>query len=61
EDIEWKKMPAQLKLFSDNIIFGEIGKGLAANLFKYFKKDFHPNDIDDRYLIDEFFKDKEYA
>lgn len=61
KDIVWSKMPAQTKDFSEKIAFGEIGKGLAKNFLKYFKRDFHPNEIDDKHLIEEFFKDKEYA
>ena len=55
------KMPIESYMLLKTIVFGEIGKGLSKNLLSYFKKDFHPNDIDDRYLIDNFFKDKSYA
>lgn len=54
-------MPIESYMLLKTIVFGEIGKGLSKNLLSYFKKDFHPNDIDDRYLIDNFFKDKSYA
>jgi len=55
------KMPFESYMLLKTVVFGEIGKGLARNLLKYFKKDFHPDDIDDRYLIDRFFADKTYA
>lgn len=61
EDMSIVKMPLHLYEFFQTIVFGEIGKGLAANLLKYFKKDFHPTDIDDSYLVEEFFSDKAYA
>lgn len=61
KDTSIVKMPAQTYEFLKTIVFGEIGKGVARNLLSYFKRDFHPTDIDDRYLIDEFFADKEYA
>lgn len=54
-------MPAEMYILAKTIIFGEIGRGFAKHYFDYFKKDFHPDNIDDRYLIDEFFKDKAYA
>jgi len=55
------KMPIESFILLKTIIFGEIGKSLSKHLLLYFKKDFHPNDIDDRYLIDKFFADKSYA
>lgn len=61
KDIQWKGMASKSGEFANKIVFGEIGKGLAANFLKYFKKDFHPNDIDDRHLVEQFFSDKSYA
>lgn len=55
------KMPIESFILLRTIVFGEIGKSLSKHLLLYFKKDFHPNDIDDRYLIDKFFADKSYA
>ena len=55
------KMPIETYLLFKAVIFGEIGKGISKHLLDYFKRDFHPNDIDDRYLIEKFFKDKSYA
>jgi predicted metal-dependent hydrolase len=55
------KMPIETFLLVKAVVFGEIGKSLSKHLLDYFKRDFHPNDIDDRYLIDNFFKDKTYA
>lgn len=55
------ELPKHLYEFIDLIVLGEIGKGLTKNLLQYFKKDFHPNDINDRYLTEMFFEDKTYA
>jgi predicted metal-dependent hydrolase len=55
------KMPIETFILLKTVIFGEIGKSLSKHLLLYFKKDFHPNEIDDRYLIDKFFADKTYA
>lgn len=55
------KMPAHLYEFLNTIVLGEVGKGLAQNLLSYFRKDFHPNDIDDLHLVENFFADKSYA
>ena len=55
------KMPIETFLLFKAVVFGEIGKSLSKHLLDYFKRDFHPNDIDDRYLIEKFFKDKAYA
>jgi predicted metal-dependent hydrolase len=55
------KMPIETFLLFKTVIFGEIGKNLSKHLLSYFKRDFHPDDIDDRHLIEKFFKDKSYA
>jgi hypothetical protein len=55
------KMPIETFLLFKTIVFGEVGKGFARHLLDYLKPDFHPEDIDDRYLIENFFKDKTYA
>jgi predicted metal-dependent hydrolase len=54
-------MPAEAYLLFKTIVFGEVGRGFARHLLDYFKKDFHPNDIDDRHLIEGFFSNKTYA
>lgn len=61
DDVKIVKIPAHAYEFFNTIVLGEVGRGLAQNLLKYFRRDFHPNDIDDRYLIDKFFADKTYA
>ncbi len=61
EDVSIVKIPAQAYEFFTTIVLGEIGKGIARNFFSYFKRDFHPKDIDDSYLAEEFFSDKAYA
>lgn len=55
------KMPFETYLLLKTVVFGEIGKNLSRHLLEYFKSDFHPDNIDDRYLIEQFFKDKAYA
>ncbi|MBK9330559.1 MAG: metal-dependent hydrolase [Sphingobacteriales bacterium] len=55
------KMPFETYLLLKTVVFGEIGKNLSRHLLEYFKRDFHPDNIDDRYLIEQFFKDKAYA
>lgn len=54
-------MPIEAYLLFKTIVFGEVGKGFARHLLDYFKKDFHPDDIDDKHLIQGFFADKTYA
>lgn len=61
KDVSIIKIPAQAYEFLNTIVLGEVGRGLAKNLLSYFKRDFHPNDIDDRYLVEKFFADKTYA
>jgi uncharacterized protein len=55
------KMPFESYLLFRTIVFGEIGKNLSKHLLDYFRADFHPDQIDDRHLIETFFKDKAYA
>lgn len=55
------KMPIEAFVLLKTIVFGEIGIGLSKHLLSYFRKDFHPNDIDDRHFMENFFKDKSYA
>ncbi|HQV76882.1 MAG TPA: metal-dependent hydrolase [Chitinophagales bacterium] len=55
------KMPFETYILLRTIVFGEIGKSTSKHLLSYFRKDFHPNDINDRYLTDKFFADKAYA
>lgn len=55
------RMPIESFILLKTIVFGEIGQNLSRHLLDYFKRDFHPDDIDDRHLIEKFFKDKEYA
>lgn len=55
------RMPIEAYLLLKTVILGEMGKGMARHLLDYFKADFHPDDIDDRYLIERFFADKSYA
>ncbi|MCO5248526.1 MAG: metal-dependent hydrolase [Chitinophagales bacterium] len=59
-----RNAPKQVSIgseFVNRVILGKMGKGLANNLFKYFKKDFHPDQIEDNGILERFFKDKSYA
>lgn len=55
------QMPVEAYMLLKTVVFGEIGKNLSRHLLEYFKKDFHPDDIDDRHMIEKFFADKSYA
>ena len=61
KDIKWSKMAGESKSFAERLAFGKIGQGLAKNFFKYFRRDFHPTDIDDQHFVEDFLKDKAYA
>lgn len=61
KDFSIIQIPAYFLEFINTIVLGEVGSGLAKNLLSYFRKDFHPNDIDDLYLVENFFADKSYA
>ncbi len=61
KDVKWFKLGQESKDFATKLTFGKLGQGLAKNFFRYFRRDFHPNEIDDYYLLEEFFKDKDYA
>jgi predicted metal-dependent hydrolase len=55
------RMPVESFILFKTVVFGEIGKTMSKHLLEYFRKDFHPSNIDDQYLVDEFFRDKSYA
>jgi predicted metal-dependent hydrolase len=55
------KMPVESFILFKTVVLGEIGKTLARHFLDYFRKDFHPDTIDDRHLVEEFFRDKSYA
>jgi uncharacterized protein len=61
EDKNIVTMPVELYLLFKTIVFGEVGKGFSKHLLDYFKPDFHPDQIDDKHLIKQFFSDKTYA
>lgn len=61
KDAKIKDLPIEGIKFIEKTVFGSMGAQLSKHYFDYYKKDFHPNDIDDYYLIENFFKDKTYA
>lgn len=54
------KLPKQFYEFTTGL-FSELHGEMVGEFLKFFKKDFHPSDIDDYYLAEEFFADKAYA
>lgn len=54
------KLPKQFYQFATGL-FAELHGEMVGEFLKFFKKDFHPSDVDDYYLAEEFFKDKAYA
>lgn len=61
KDMALKSMAGQAKDFGNSVMLDKIGKGFSQNLLKYFKRDFHPDDIDDGDILERFFFDKSYA
>ncbi|MCB9032948.1 MAG: metal-dependent hydrolase [Chitinophagales bacterium] len=60
EDIKAKDVPKNLLMF----LFGfnrTFGGTLRKQFFQYFKKDFHPDQIDNYYLAEELLAGKNYA
>jgi hypothetical protein len=60
-DAKMKDLPVETYKFIEKTVFGSMGAQLSKHYFEYYKKDFHPNDIDDYYLIEKFFENKSYA
>jgi len=54
------KLPKQLYDFATGL-FSDLHGEMYAEFFNFFKKDFHPSNLNDYHLAEEFFKDKSYA
>ncbi len=58
--LEVKKLPKQFYEFTSGLL-NDLHRDLYKDYFNFFKKDFHPSDLDDYKLAEDFFKDKAYA
>lgn len=58
--LDIKKLPKQFFEFSTGLL-NDLHSSLYKDYFNFFKKDFHPSDLNDYYLAENFFKDKDYA
>lgn len=58
--LEYTKLPKQLYEFSTGL-FMELQGDVFKEYLSFFRKDFHPSNLDDYYLAEDFFKDKAYA
>jgi len=54
------KLPKQFYQFATGL-FSELHGEMTAEFLNFFKKDFHPSDLNDYYLAEQFFTDKSYA
>jgi predicted metal-dependent hydrolase len=54
------KLPKQFYDFSTGL-FADLHGEMSAEFLKFFKKDFHPSQLNDYHLSEDFFKDKSYA
>jgi predicted metal-dependent hydrolase len=60
KSLEVKKLPKQFYEFAIGL-FSELHAKAYKDYFNFYKKDFHPSDLDDYYLAEDFFRDKTYA
>ncbi|MCB0508197.1 MAG: metal-dependent hydrolase [Chitinophagales bacterium] len=58
--IKVSRLPKQFYQFATGL-FSELHRDLVSEYFSFFKKDFHPSNLNDYHLAEEFFKDKAYA
>lgn len=58
--LDYKKLPLQFVEFTTGL-FKDLHQDLFKEYFSFFKRKFHPSDIDDYYLAENFFRDKSYA
>ncbi len=58
--LELSKLPKQFYEFTTGL-FADLHGDLVKEYFSFFKKDFHPSDLNDYHFAEEFFKDKDYA
>ncbi len=54
------QLPKQFYQFATGL-FADLHGEMAGEFLKFFKKDFHPSDLDDYHLAEKFFADKAYA
>lgn len=54
------QLPKQFYEFATGL-FSDLHGDMYKEFLKFFKKDFHPSDMNDYYLAENFFKDKSYA
>jgi predicted metal-dependent hydrolase len=60
EDVKAKDIPRHLATFINNFR-KNFGGTLSQQYFQYFRKDFHPDQIDNYHLAEELLKNKNYA
>jgi len=58
--LEYTKLPKQFYQFATGL-FSDLHSDLIKEYFSFFKKDFHPSDLNDFHFAEDFFKDKDYA
>jgi predicted metal-dependent hydrolase len=54
------KLPKQFYEFTTGLL-NDLHSDLYKEYFSFFRKDFHPSDLNDYHLAEDFFKDKDYA
>jgi predicted metal-dependent hydrolase len=60
KDVKPREIPKHLSAYLLNF-YKSFGKTLSRQYFLYFKKDFHPDQIDNYHLAEELLKGKTYA
>lgn len=54
KELDWKEMPGHLVAFFSRLR-GGMGRSVVKDFWKYFKKDFHPDQIDNYHLAENYF------
>lgn len=57
KELDWKTLPQHFLQFTKGL-GAHTGNTLSKDFFKYFKKDFHPDQIDNYYLAENFFAER---